>query len=594
MANGDGESLSEAFGFFANQMENAVDATTSAVSDSIQSTKSFLGDKLTFTDSDQSLGEVLRTSLMDFKDFMGDKFGSLIENVKGLAGSIAGKIGGVLEGAPIFDTLSGMIPSLSSAASGLAGLAGGFGISKLFSGMSMPGSLSGLLSTLVNLGGWALGGGVLRDLILGEGDVAGFLGFILDELGVDWLVEQVFGLEEGSVDLSRLFERRFEAGAEGFQAALHSAATSLIKGMTFGATSVIEFVSKMFGINVDLDSKKLANQYIKRFNQGVQGFEAMVRTVSNKFTSTVSSVFDSVTSWFDKNILVGSLSKFKKRMDIQIDNVVGAFKSGWKSVDKWVTKFWKGLKSGWNNLDTHLTNLWQGVKSQWSNLKSGFSTLVNTVKNTGPWLRDIILNYANELTGGTLGITDKTFFARRFKRQMQGPEGKVASDLVSVLKSASGAGLSEGMLKSMVKTAANTTGLDVSKIQDLSGLSDLKIDQKRAAGGPINEPIVGLGLNSGETYSFGEGGMKEYVVPLEGGQGSSSGSQEPVTVNEQKGVRNSLENNFNKNNQKLDQVIEKLTVIAEKVGLSVNGSTELGQIGNDRDVPLELLAKGAY
>jgi hypothetical protein len=45
-----------------------------------------------------------------------------------------------------------------------------------------------------------------------------------------------------------------------------------------------------------------------------------------------------------------------------------------------------------------------------------------------------------------------------------------------------------------------------------------------AGGGMINEPIFGVGLRSGSSYEFGEGGESEAVIPSSklGGEGSGT------------------------------------------------------------------------
>ena len=47
--------------------------------------------------------------------------------------------------------------------------------------------------------------------------------------------------------------------------------------------------------------------------------------------------------------------------------------------------------------------------------------------------------------------------------------------------------------------------------------------QGYAKGGPILEPILGMGLRSGTTYGFGENGIHEKVVPMGGGSGGGGG-----------------------------------------------------------------------
>ena len=50
-------------------------------------------------------------------------------------------------------------------------------------------------------------------------------------------------------------------------------------------------------------------------------------------------------------------------------------------------------------------------------------------------------------------------------------------------------------------------------------------------GGRINEPVFGFGLNSGNTYSFGEKGP-EMVAPIMGGGSSmSAGKSTKVEIN---------------------------------------------------------------
>jgi hypothetical protein len=47
--------------------------------------------------------------------------------------------------------------------------------------------------------------------------------------------------------------------------------------------------------------------------------------------------------------------------------------------------------------------------------------------------------------------------------------------------------------------------------------------QRRQLGGWITEPIFGIGQNSGTGYSFGEGGVKEFVTPSHSMDGSDGG-----------------------------------------------------------------------
>jgi hypothetical protein len=52
-----------------------------------------------------------------------------------------------------------------------------------------------------------------------------------------------------------------------------------------------------------------------------------------------------------------------------------------------------------------------------------------------------------------------------------------------------------------------------------------------AGGGSINEPVVGMGMNSGQTYRFGEGGRQEIVSPVNGNSSNSDNSPTHSQIN---------------------------------------------------------------
>jgi hypothetical protein len=158
-----------------------------------------------FSEATMEQTNILQESFESFQEFMGDTFGAAFQGLKGIA-----------EGQGFFDTIGGWIQT---------------GIMSLFAGTSLWGMLK---SAGVNMGQWVkagfkrllsptrIGGGIMgwitaiisaKDILFGDSDVAGFMGWILDSLQVNDLVEMLFGFKD--LDLSQVFRRRFEAGMEG-------------------------------------------------------------------------------------------------------------------------------------------------------------------------------------------------------------------------------------------------------------------------------------------------------------------------------------------------------------------------------------------
>ena len=67
--------------------------------------------------------------------------------------------------------------------------------------------------------------------------------------------------------------------------------------------------------------------------------------------------------------------------------------------------------------------------------------------------------------------------------------------------------------------------------QTIGGDNHVSPNNQLYRGGRINEPVFGFGLNSGESYSFGEKGP-EMVAPIMGGGSSmSAGKSTKVEIN---------------------------------------------------------------
>lgn len=121
-------------------------------------------------------------------------------------------------------------------------------------------------------------------------------------------------------------------------------------------------------------------------------------------------------------------------------------------------------------------------------------------------------------------------------------------------------------------------------------------DNKMARGGLIEEPIVGRGMETGESYSFGEGGMKEAVVPMEDSSPEVS-VQTPSPDNPRQEIRETVDVPMPDNGEELSNQTSLLQDIRDALNELSNPSgsqgTPLNQVPSTPSGGLRSYAEGA-
>jgi hypothetical protein len=162
------------------------------------------------------------------------------------------------------------------------------------------------------------------------------------------------------------------------------------------------------------------------------------------------------------------------------------------------------IKTGWNGVSNVFKSGFDkfvNVTGQGFNLlKSGLGNLFNTIMD----LIKAPFTQSYNGAGGTMGALSKIggFLFGAFGGGGNGGGEVSASQFTSN-------GGSSGALNAM---------------NVLGGAADVAM----AGGGIINEPIIGRGLNSGKSYSFGEGGKPELVTPMN--KVSSNGNNLSISI----------------------------------------------------------------
>lgn len=264
---------------------------------------------LKLTETDETLGEVFRERLNVAASQIKEGFNVAVEGIKSGFESAMGVLTGdqSLTGA-IGSGFSMIAPLLGSTIAGAIASWFGFGslsaavsaaLSSAFSGLTAM----GFVTSILGLGGFALGGGVLMDLFFGGGQTAGLVGELLDAVGVTSVVNMIFGTD---VDLGEMFARRFAAGAQGLHAAFNQLILDPMSSMLDGLMNPIDTLQGGFGMLSD--ATEWVSQSLFSVGEDIGSFFASaIPNVANQISNAMTLGLRSTLSAFGFDGLASSL-----------------------------------------------------------------------------------------------------------------------------------------------------------------------------------------------------------------------------------------------------------------------------------------------
>jgi len=289
-----------------------------------------------------------------------------------------------------------------------------------------------------------------------------------------------------------------------------AAMSSLFKDVDVGAViwdvlakvipvfTAADFIGGLFKIGDGTDANGLGVAVNDWFTKGIQGattdwdnywtevnkwFSDGISGISNKFSeiwtnykswvttglsgvaTKFSEIWDGIVTWF-----VGSLTVVANAASVMFSVVAGWFATGLAKAETTFTGIWDAIISWFT----------KGING----ISVGFSDIINTITNA--------------ITGGSSG-NNSDYDSQGFHKADKNQSGYMTD------KEANDWNFWDGIGKKQVSKGS--------------------YDKVFGSGGMINEPISGIGMNSGQSYLMGESGS-EMVTPI-----GKSGGGSNITIN---------------------------------------------------------------
>lgn len=294
---------------------------------------------------------------------------------------------------------------------------------------------------------------------------------------------------------------------------LGSAMASLFKGVDVGAIIwdalaktlpvfvAADFIAGLFKWGDGTDANGLGFAVNEWFTKGLAEATASWDNFFTDYQTWVRSGISGATAKWDE-----LYTNYKTWVTTGIAGISNKFSEIWDSIITWFTgslteisyaaSVMFGVISGW--FATGLSKAQTTFTGIWDNIISWFTKGINSVSIAWNDLFDAIKNAVlGGITGGGNSDYDSQGYHKADTNQSGYMSSKEASDW-------------------------NWNPLNLGKAQVQKG----SYDKVFGSGGIINEPISGIGMNSGQSYLMGESGS-EMVTPMNG----KSGSGGTITIN---------------------------------------------------------------
>ena len=258
----------------------------------------------------------------------------------------------------------------------------------------------------------------------------------------------------------------------------------------------------------------------------LQALWTMVETVFTTIGTFLSDHSTEITrvltdAWnLISTVVSTAISLVRDTIVIILNLIQGDWKGAWEAVKQLGEDLWNGIKDAIVGIVTLLKDtlgpIWDAISSKAQEVWNGIKDFLGEIG--GKILDAIVWPFETARSGVITALNAVGSFAADAANGILRSFEALQHGVVRVLNAITDAvGLGSPFSE---WTAPTITFTPIGQTAAATGAAV----RAMAAGGVIDEPVVGLGLRSGERYLFSEGGRPEAVVPLTG-----AGSSRAVT-----------------------------------------------------------------